>query len=220
MSVHRRDRIPARALVGVIASTDELRLATKMRAPPNLFELRLDHLPSLRESQLPRLRRPLIITARHPAEGGKKCDRKNLLRKFLPYAKFVDIELRSTRELREIWTEAHRLGVSRICSVHDFKRTPELSVLRKQFNRSRKANANVFKLVTRADSLRDLFNLFEFLSTQSRLMPVCVMAVGKFGSISRLLFREAGSTFIYAPLRHALYEGQLTLGQLRKHGDF
>ena len=220
MSVHRRDRIPARALVGVIASTDELRLAARMRAPPDLFELRLDHLPSLRESQLPRLRRPLIITARHPAEGGKKCDRKNLLRKFLPYAKFVDIELRSMRELREIWTEARRLRISRICSVHDFKRTPELSVLGKQFSRSRKANANVFKLVTRADSLRDLFTLFEFLSTQSSLMPVCVMAVGKFGSISRLLFREAGSTFIYAPLRHALYEGQLTLGQLRRDRDF
>jgi 3-dehydroquinate dehydratase len=51
-------------------------------------------------------------------------------------------------------------------------------------------------------------------------MPVCVMAVGKFGPISRVLFREAGSAFIYAPLRHALYDGQLTLGQLRRDRDF
>jgi len=215
MSAHRRGKIPACALVGVIASTDELRLATRMRAPPDLFELRLDHLPDLHVSQLSRLSRPLIITARHPAEGGKRCDRKNLLRKFLPYAKFVDIELRSLRELREIWAEARRLAVGRICSVHDFKRTPELSVLRKQFSRSRKANADVFKLVTRADSLRNLLTLFEFLWTQSSLVPVCVMAVGKLGPISRLLFREAGSVFIYAPLRHALHDGQLTLSQLR-----
>ena len=215
MSVHRRGKIPACALVGVIASTDELRLATRMRAPPDLFELRLDHLPDLQVSQLSRLSRPLIITARHPAEGGKRCDRKNLLRKFLPYAKFVDIELRSLRELREIWAEARRLAVGRICSVHDFKRTPELSVLRKQFSRSRKANADVFKLVTRADRLRNLLTLFEFLWTQSSLVPVCVMAVGKLGPISRLLFREAGSAFIYAPLRHALHDGQLTLSQLR-----
>ena len=220
MSAHRRDKIPPCTLVGIIASTDELRLATRMREPPDLFEVRLDHLPNLQESQLSRLRRPLIITARHPAEGGKRCDQKSLLRKFLPYAKFVDIELRSMRELREVWAEARRLAVGRICSVHDFKGTPELSLLRKQFSRSRRANANVFKLVTRADSFRDLLTLFELLWTQRLLMPVCVMAVGKFGPISRLLFREVGSAFIYAPLRHVLYDGQLTLGQLRRHRDF
>ena len=220
MSAHHRAKIPACALVGVIASTDEMRLATRMRAPPDLFELRLDHLPNLHESELSRLRRPLIITARHPAEGGKRCNRKNLLRKFLPYAKFVDIELRSMRDLREVWVEARRLAVGCICSVHDFKRTPELLVLRKQFSRSQKANANVFKLVTRADSLHDLLTLFEFLWMQSSLIPVSVMAVGKFGPISRLLFREAGSALIYAPLRHALYDGQLTLRQLRRHRDF
>jgi 3-dehydroquinate dehydratase I len=220
MSAHRRVKIPANALVGVIASTDELRLASRMRAPPDLFELRLDHLPNLEESQLSSLRRPIILTARHPAEGGKKCNRKNLLRKFLPHAKFVDIELRSMGELREVWAEARRLGIGRVCSVHDFKRTPELSVLRKQFSRSRKANANIFKLVTRADSLSDLLTLFEFLWTRSSFIPVSVMAVGKLGPISRLLFREAGSVFIYAPLRHPLYNGQLTLGQLRRHRDF
>ena len=59
MSAPRRIKIPACALVGVIASIDELRLATRMRAPPDLFELRLDHLPNLRESQLFKLRRPL-----------------------------------------------------------------------------------------------------------------------------------------------------------------
>ena len=222
MSAHRRIKIPARALVGVIATTDELRLASRMRAPPDLFELRLDHLPNLRASQLPRLSRPVIITARHPAEGGRKLPRgrSDLLRQFLPRAKFVDIELRSMRESRKVWAEARQLGVGRICSVHDFKRTPALSVLRKQFSRSRKTNANVFKLVTRADSLRDLLTLCEFLWTHSLLMPVSVMAVGKFGPISRFLFREAGSAFTYAPLLHPLYDGQLTLGQLRRHGDF
>src|SRR5437868_6593754 len=220
MSASRRDKIPPCALVGVIASIDELRLAARMREPPDLFEVRLDHLPNLQESQLSRLRRPLIITARHTAEGGKRCDRNSLLRKFLPYARLVDIELRSMHELHGVWTEAGRLAVGRICSVHDFKQTPHLLVLRKQFSRARKAKANVFKLVARADGLRDLLTQFEFLWTQSLLMPVCVMAVGKYGPISRLLFREAGSAFIYAPLRHPLYDGQLTLGQLRRHHDF
>jgi 3-dehydroquinate dehydratase type I len=222
MNAHGRVKIPTRVLVGVIASTDELRLASRMRAPPDLFELRLDHLPNLQESQLSRLRRPLIITARHAAEGGKKlrCNRADLLRKFLARAKFVDVELRSMRELHDVWVEARRLGVGRICSLHDFKGTPELSLLRRQLLRARNAGGDVFKLVTRADTLRDLLTLFEFLCEEISSVPICVMAVGTFGPISRLLFLEAGSAFMYAPLRQPLYQGQLTLEQLRRQREF
>ena len=221
MSAPRRIKIPACALVGVIASIDELRLATRMRARPDLFELRLDHLPNLRESQLLKLRRPLIITARHPAEGGKKLrtGRCDLLLKFLPRAKFVDIELRSLRELHAVWDEARRLRVGRICSFHDFKRTPEPVVLHKKLLGARKAGADVFKVVTRADTLRDLLTLFEFLWSELSSMRLCVMATGKFGPVSRLFFRDAGSSFIYAPLRHPLHHGQLTFRQLRGQHD-
>ena len=221
MSAHHRTKIPDCALVGVIASIDELRLATRMRAPPDLFELRLDHLPNLRESQLLKLRRPLIITARHPAEGGKKLrtGRCDLLLKFLLQAKFVDIELRSLRELREVWDQARRLGVGRICSFHDFEGTPQPAVLHKKMLCARKADADVFKVVTRADTLRDLLTLFEFLWSELPSMRLCVMAIGKFGPISRLFFREAGSFFIYAPLRHPLHHGQLTFRQLRDQHD-
>jgi 3-dehydroquinate dehydratase type I len=222
MNAHYRTKIPACALVGVIASIDELRLATRMRAPPDLFELRLDHLPNLRESQLLKLPRPFIITARHPAEGGKKLrsGRRNLLLKFLPRAKFVDVELRSLRELRTVWDEAHRLRVGRICSFHDCERTPEPAVLHKKLVGARKAGADVFKLVTRANTLCDLLSLFEFLWSELPSMRLCVMATGKFGPISRLFFRDAGSSFIYAPLRHPLHHGQLTFQELRRQHDF
>ena len=222
MSALRRIKIPTCALVGVIASVDELRLATGMRAPPDLFELRLDHLPNLRESQLLKLRQPLIITARHPAEGGEKVRsaRRDLLLKFLPRAKFVDVELRSLHELGTVWDEARRRRVGRICSFHDFKRTPEPAVLHKKLLGARKAGANVFKVVTRADTLCDLLTLFEFLWSELSSMRLCVMATGKFGPVSRLFFREAGSSFIYAPLRHPLHHGQLTFRQLREQRDF
>ena len=214
MSAPRRIKIPACALVGVIASIDELRLATRMRAPPDLFELRLDHLPNLRESQLLKLRRPLIITARHPAEGGKE------LRSGLPRAKFVDVELRSLHELGPVWDEARRRRVGRICSFHDFKRTPEPAVLHKKLLRARKAGADVFKVVTRAEDFRDLLTLFELLWNELAGMRLCVMATGKFGPISRLFFRDAGSSLIYAPLRHPLHHGQLTFQELRGQRDF
>ena len=67
-STKRRPRV-----VGVIASRADLERAVRMRRPPDLFELRLDRLAGMAdevENVLPRLRTPLIITARDPHEGG------------------------------------------------------------------------------------------------------------------------------------------------------
>lgn len=202
-------KIPA--VVGVIASAGELRLAKRTRALPDLFELRLDYLPGITPEEISSLRRPLIITARHPAEGGKAlhAHRADLLLEFLRHARFVDVESRSLRELREVWNEAARLKIKRICSVHDFARTPPHAVLRKQLHRAKKAGADIFKLVTRADTPDDLLTLFQFL--RGARLPCCVMAIGRFGALSRLLFPRCGSALIYAPLRRPLYPGQLTL---------
>ena len=98
---------PSPRVVGVIMSRGDLDLAIRMRKPPDLFELRLDHLVgdvAEVESKLPRLRAPLIITARHPREGGANGlstrQRRDLLSRFLRRARYVDVELRSTSALR------------------------------------------------------------------------------------------------------------------------
>ena len=57
-------------VVGVIASRADLERAVRMRRPPDLFELRLDRLAGMAdevENVLPKLRAPLIITARASA---------------------------------------------------------------------------------------------------------------------------------------------------------
>ena len=67
-STKRRPRV-----VGVISSRADLEQALRMRSPPDLFELRLDRLVGMAdqlENVLPKLHTPLIITARHPNEGG------------------------------------------------------------------------------------------------------------------------------------------------------
>jgi 3-dehydroquinate dehydratase-1 len=217
-------KIPA--LVGVISSRAELQMAGRMRALPDLFELRLDYLPALSPSATLALRRPVIITARHPAEGGSKSfrnrriyiGRRQLLLKFLPYARAVDVELRSLGELREVWKKAARGKAWRICSLHDFRRQPRLPFLRERWQQARDAGADVFKLVARADTLDDLLTLVEFLRHNPR--GCAVMAIGKFGPISRLLFPQCGSLLLYAPLRRRLHEGQLTFGELAKLRDF
>ena len=84
-STKRRPRV-----VGVIASRADLERALRMRRPPDLFELRLDRLAGMAdqlENVLPKLHTPLIITARHPHEGGSSKfqlrQRRDLLARFL-----------------------------------------------------------------------------------------------------------------------------------------
>src|SRR5437763_1798497 len=118
-------------IVGVITTRSELRLASRMSHPPDLFELRLDYLAVIAdelERQMPRLRAPLIITARHPAEGGANNlsfkHRRDLLGRFLPQVRYLDIELRSVGAYRALWERARDEGVGSIISFHDFASTP------------------------------------------------------------------------------------------------
>ncbi|HXM74355.1 MAG TPA: type I 3-dehydroquinate dehydratase, partial [Chthoniobacterales bacterium] len=84
--------------MAVITTPAELRRATRLPDPPDLFELRLDHFVD-KEGQLEAtmsiLPAPLIITARHPAEGGANKlsaqHRRELLLRFLPRARYVDV---------------------------------------------------------------------------------------------------------------------------------
>ena len=103
-STKRRPRI-----VGVIASRADLERAVRMRRPPDLFELRLDRLAGMAdqvEKVLPKLRTPLIITARDPREGGanklRLRQRRDLLARFLNHADYIDVELRSARALQAL----------------------------------------------------------------------------------------------------------------------
>ncbi|PYK23209.1 MAG: hypothetical protein DME59_17715, partial [Verrucomicrobia bacterium] len=124
-SIKRRPRV-----VGVIASRADLERAVRMRRPPDLFELRLDRLAGMAdqvENVLPKLRTPLIITARDPHEGGanklRLRQRRDLLARFLNHADYMDVELRSARALRSLLTLAGMKNVRRIISLHYFKKT-------------------------------------------------------------------------------------------------
>src|SRR6266700_5391516 len=118
-------------VVGVIASPADMDRAMRIRRPPNFFELRLDRLAGIvdqLENKLPKLPALLIITARHPEEGGANKlslrQRRDLLTRFLPYAEYVDVELRSAFVLHSLLTLAGRRKVRRIISFHNFKSTP------------------------------------------------------------------------------------------------
>src|SRR5687768_14311247 len=100
-------------IAGVISSRADLDRALRLRTPPDLFELRLDafgaKIDPLR-SRIEKLGAGIIITARHPREGGANQlsarTRRELLLSFLPRAAWVDIEVRSTSAMAEVFQEA------------------------------------------------------------------------------------------------------------------
>jgi len=212
-----RPTVKTSTIVGVIASVGDLRAATRTKHAPDIFELRLDALIScLDETQrfAAKTRRPLIITARHPAEGGMNklnaAARRHLLERFLSYADYVDIELRSLTSLKEIAKRANRL----IVSVHDFRRTPSVAQMNKWLRSANVHGAEIFKIATRTDEPDQLCGLLQFASSDSRL-PVVAMGVGKLGSVSRLVLAGLGSPFIYAAVGKPIVSGQMTVAQVR-----
>ena len=213
-------------VVGVIATRADLERALRMRRPPDLFELRLDRLEGMAdqvENILPKLRTPLIITARHPQEGGARKlrlrHRRDLLLRFLNHADYMDVELRSAPALRSLLKLAETKNVRRIISFHNFKSTPSERILAAKAREAKSQGADIFKVATRTDMPMELRRLLEFMTSSRLDLALAVMGIGKLGAISRVLLACAGSVLIYASLSSATdVEGQLSLEQLRALG--
>jgi 3-dehydroquinate dehydratase-1 len=200
--------------------------AMRIRRPPNFFELRLDRLAGIvdqLENKLPRLRAPLIISARHPEEGGANKlslrQRRDLLTRFLNHAEYLDVELRSASAMRGLLTLATRKKVQRIISFHNFKSTPHPRMLARKAHTAKANGANIFKVATRTDTPIELARLLEFITNKPVELPIAAMGIGRIGAISRVLLARAGSELVYASVGdESDLEGQLSLKQLRALG--
>jgi 3-dehydroquinate dehydratase-1 len=206
-------------IVGVIASEADLRLAATLEEMPDFFELRLDCLFPIRdevEKRIPHLRAPLIVTARHPSEGGANNlpagRRRELLARFLPYAKYVDIELRSVDSLHSLVPHS---DAARILSLHDFDSTPTPRSLHAKARKAKSLGATIFKVATRTETPAQLARLLEFISEDEVDLPVAAMGVGNLGALSRVLLAGCGSCLAYASLAEANIEGQMPVAELR-----
>ena len=218
-----KPRISPGALVAVIASPTALARATRLHHPPDLFELRLD---ALRRSlgvisrALPKLRAPLLLTARHPAEGGigrlHLAERRALLRHFLKDAAIIDVELRSVGQMKEMIGEMHRCQIDLLISRHYLRTTPSPNDLRFDAHSAVAAGAAIFKLVTRTDTREQLARLINFFEASRDLLPIAAMGIGKLGLESRSQLDRLGSALTYASIGRANVAGQPSLSQLRR----
>jgi 3-dehydroquinate dehydratase-1 len=210
-------------LVGVVFTRADLERAVRMRNPPDLFELRLDALFARNDGSraaLGQLKAPLIITARHPLEGGSNQlsarKRRALLLRFLPHAAFVDIELRSAGTFAAILEEARLKNIRTIVSFHDFNETPSRQRLDEIACAAKALGADFLKVATRTDTSAQMLRLLDFFEQQRVKTRIAAMGIGRLGRISRLEFARRGSALNYAHLGRPQAEGQLSIGQLRR----
>jgi 3-dehydroquinate dehydratase-1 len=159
----------------------------------------------------PRLEIPLIITVRHPAEGGVGrmtiTERQQVFRMFLPHAAMIDVEARSLGSLVSTLSEARKTGVKLICSDHHFRATPSVVRMKCTIQTARRVGASVCKIAARTDRSAEILKLLALFSTQQRI-GLSVMGMGKLGKVSRLLFAQAGSVLNYGYLHAPNASGQ------------
>jgi 3-dehydroquinate dehydratase-1 len=209
-------------IVGVIFSRADLRRAVRMRKPPDLFEVRLDRfadcLPAMRNA-IPQLPAPIIITARHPAEGGANnlsaARRRALLLEFLTHARYVDVELRSAAALRSVLERAAAERIGTIISFHDFQTTPPPAELARIADRAHSLGAAFLKVATRTDTRAQLETLLEF-EKKFRAPRVVAMGIGKLGRASRIEIARRRSPLNYGHLGKPNAPGQLSIEHLRR----
>ena len=210
-------------VVAVITTPAELRRAPRLPDPPDLFELRLDHFAGKEnelEAKMSIFPAPLIITARHPAEGGvnklSAHHRRELLFRFLPRAHYVDVELRSANALRPVITAARKKNVRCIISFHDFDSTPTARSLWNKARAAKRLGADIFKVATRTDTPTELERLLDFIRNSDVDLPLSVMGIGKLGRKSRRELIRLGSVLNYAHLNRANIPGQPSLSEIRR----
>lgn len=211
-------------VVGVLASAPALDTFSQSASQTDdcdLCELRLD-LIELSESDLralaARITLPVILTARHPDEGGRGAPeparRAALLQAHLDRASYLDIELRSVLDLQPLIREAKSRRIGVIGSFHDFAATPSEEVLRGAIDMALQFGLDAVKIATTLRGPSDLARLLQLLDSAKRL-PLSVMGMGALGRASRIALARCGSVLNYGHLGEANAPGQWPARRLR-----
>ena len=197
-------------------SLDEI-CKTKETSSFDVVEIRLDQLikePNLK-NKISRIRHPLLLTCRHPDEGGQNqiqdpIKRHSILEPLLCYASAIDIELAEADSMLKIISQAKKNDLKVILSYHNFKTTPTPAELRSKIKESLIREADAIKFATTTNTISELINLLTLLEN-SKDQNISIMGMGKYGKASRLIAAQSGSILNYAAMGSSKVDGQWKL---------
>lgn len=208
--------------VGVVSQPETLAaLPANLAEICDAVELRLDLLgisASDVRAAAGRIGSPILLTARHPAEGGKgtpdAAGRAALIEPLLDVAALIDVELRSVTEMKPLIEKARSRGVAVVGSFHEFQATPATEVLEGAISFAENMGLDTVKIATFVNTPEDLIRLLSLVTAKRRLR-LSVMGMGTWGRVSRLLLAKGGSLLNYGFLGDSNAPGQWPAAQLK-----
>ncbi len=158
---------------------------------------------------------PLLFTCRSEREGGKGTDSESDRIRNLCHAAghfdAVDVELSMNKSgLTEVIGHARACSCMSVASFHDQEMTPNLSQLTRRLAEGIECGADVVKIATRTETPEALGTLLAFLTSHAR-DNLAVLGMGKYGSMSRMLFPSLGSLFTFAQMGESTADGQMPI---------
>jgi 3-dehydroquinate dehydratase type I len=189
----------------------------------DLFELRVDEFrnrdPNHAREVVRQARhhhRPLLCTVRAREEGGAgdlpDSERLTLYTAMASGVDAFDVEIAaSIRD--QVVSLAHDDRKPVIASFHDFVRTPSYDELTRLIDEAKEAGVDVVKITTEARDASDVDRLLGLLRAH-RNKNLIVIAMGAYGTVSRVFFPLFGSLITYGFLNQPNASGQLSLVEI------
>ena len=185
-------------------------------------EIRFDFLtPNSVPDALHLIRKDLrrcVSTLRPIREGGKfsgsEKNRVSIIKLIAEYDPFLlDIEYDTLRKNKNLQRYLKSTGTHTLVSWHNFKQTPDISVLKKKLLEMKKFSNNI-KIVTMAKSINDGSRILS-LYNNSKNVKLIAFSMGNFGKMSRLLCLLLGSPYTYVSLGKPIAPGQFSLDEVK-----
>ena len=194
---------------------------TKALKKSDYAEIRFDFLnPNLVPDALQLISKDLrkcVCTLRPVSEGGKfsgsEKNRISIMKLIAEYNPFLlDIELNSLSKNKNLQRYLKSTGTDILLSWHNFKQTPDTSVLKKKLAQMKKFSNNI-KIVTMAKSVNDATRVLSLYKNNNT--KLIAFSMGNYGRISRILCLFLGSPYTYASLGKPIAPGQFSVDEVK-----
>ena len=194
---------------------------TKALKKSDYAEIRFDFLnPNLVPDTLQQIKKDLrkcVCTLRPVSEGGKfsgsEKNRISIMKLIAEYNPFLlDIELNSLSKNKNLQRYLKSTGTDILVSWHNFKQTPNTSVLKKKLAQMKKFSNNI-KIVTMAKSVNDATRVLSLYKNNNT--KLIAFSMGNYGRISRILCLFLGSPYTYVSLGKPVAPGQFSVDEVK-----
>ena len=194
---------------------------TKALKKSDYAEIRFDFLnPNLVPDALQQIKKDLrkcVCTLRPVSEGGKfsgsEKNRISIIKLIAEYNPFLlDIELDTLSKNKNLQRYLKSTGTDILLSWHNFKQTPDTSVLKKKLAQMKKFSNNI-KIVTMAKSVNDATRVLSLYKNNNT--KLIAFSMGNYGRISRILCLFLGSPYTYVSLGKPVAPGQFSVDEVK-----